>query len=383
MRQHHTTQQAILGLLLALGLAISPQAIVQSSTPIGALYGANVACDPAIATCTPIPLAVSILCTVSCPLRVSPSYASGTEFWAASGSGAGNCARSTDGGATWPACTTQPSTTSQNELYAGASDGSVVVVMRENGPTRCDIRRSPDNGATWPLVFTQAVNCDVGSIEGQYLYCLADGRCEAAMNTANTFRIYRSTDNGQSWLAGETGSASCGTSAGAAWDGSNGIIPSENPGCGGGNLATAFFSTADSYAVSTAWTGAQGDCWGQVIYNGTARAICQGSVATPDNRYSLRSSTGALVASLTLPGALLTSIDAGGLALAPFTNVLYILATRATDAGIYVSQDNLASFNLIGTLGAGVTVRGGNMFYSGGCIYIAGGITRRFAKICR
>jgi len=95
----------------------------------------------------------------------------------------------------------------------------------------------------------------------------------------------------------------------------------------------------------------------------------------------VRTSTGALLASLTLPGALLTSIDAGGPAIAPFTNTLYLLATTTTSLiGIYLSRDNLSTFNLLATMTS--QVRGGNLFYTNGCIYGSAGVATRFFKVC-
>jgi hypothetical protein len=99
-------------------------------------------------------------------------------------------------------------------------------------------------------------NCNPSNNEGQYLYCLSDGRCEVVLNVANVYKVFRSSNNGQSWVLGvEGGSASCGTGAGAEWDGSAGIMPSIDPGCGGGNLSLAFSAIADVWVISTAWTG--------------------------------------------------------------------------------------------------------------------------------
>jgi hypothetical protein len=380
-------RHALFGSLVILGLLLGLLGSVPAQTPVGAVYGGALACDPAIITCQGVPLTISVLCTVTCPLRVSPSYASSTEFWAATGTGVGNCVRSTDGGATWPACTTQPFGTGSNELYAGASDGSVIAIGTETAGPTCTIRRSTNNATSWTTTFTLVTTCSPSNNEGQYLYCLADGRCELSTYTGGVgFRIIRSSDNGNNWVADAASAVGLNCAkAGSIWDGSNGLDPSEDTGagCGGAFSATAYSAAGDVWAQSTPWTGTQGDCWGQVIYNGSPVAVCQGAGAAPDNRYTLRDSPGPLVASLVLPGALLTSIDAGGPAIAPFTDILYIIATRSTDAGIYVSLDNLNTFNLVGTLGAGVTVRGGNIFYSGGCIYFAGGIPRRFTKICR
>jgi len=374
-------KKLLIGLLLVVlcGIGISTDAAGPSR-----IVGLSSECDTNNIGCIVIPLTMSTLCTgATCPFRSSFSYTDSTRFWGSVGSGTGACITSTNGGTTWNACTAQPFVTGANELYAGASDGSVIALGTTTGPTTCTFRRSTDNAVNWSTTFTLAVDCNPGNNEGQYLYCLNNGICEAALNNSNlnTFRIFRSSDNGQNWTTGETGSASCGTGAGSVWNGSSGIIPSMDPGCGGGNLATAFNAVTDTWTVSTAWTGTQGSCWGQVIISNVGYASC-GSAIT----YGFYTSTGATFRTFVLPGATL-AVNNGGVAFALDSTVIYVFATATVPAGIgaYVSRDAGVTFGRLGTetSGGGAGIRGGNAFFANGCVYWSGGTTtRRFAKIC-
>jgi hypothetical protein len=349
------------------------------------IAGLQGSCDTTLTGCQPIPLNMTTLCTTlgtGCPFRASPSYTSSTKFWGANGIGNGSCIVSTDGGITWPACASEPFGTGSNEVYAEASDGSVIAWGTTTGPSTCTGARSINNATSWVTTFTLVENCSPGNLEGQYLFCLRDGRCEVILNVANTYKLFRSSDNGQSWTKGaETGSASCAIGSGASWDGSVGILPPNNPGCGAGNLATAFSASGDAWTISTAWTGTQGECWGSAIIGGVGYGSC-GSVTT----YGMYTSTGAIFKTYVLPGATVAATN-GGVAGAYNSTTVYVLATATVPSGIgvYVSRDSATSFTRIGTetSGGGNGIRGGHMFSANGCMYwVGGGTTRRFAKIC-
>lgn len=359
----------VVGILLSIGI---PQA-----EAIRSIVGTQVACDTTFSGCQAIPLKMTTLCTISCVQQSSFSFTNSSRFWGTNTSGVGICKTSTDGGATWPACTAQPFTTGNREFYAGAADGSVIAIGTPTGPNTCTIKRSTDNGASWTTVFTVVQQCTAGAFEGQRLYCLSDGRCEFVGTDGSTFTIFRSADSGNSWAAGETGTGgNCGYTN-VAWDGNAGILPSEATGCGGGNIAKAGVAAADSWTTSVVWDGSQGDCWGAVVYNGVGRALC----ATTN--IQMRSSAGALVSSFTLPGAT-NLIDNGGIGVGFKTNVLYVVAQQASPSsiGVWVSQDNLVTFNLIGVFSGGGTTRGGNVFVANGCIYVTAGSPSLFGKIC-
>ena len=371
---------ALAGVLLSLFLLVGPSPSSFAVTPIGALYGASLGCDPNNAGCIAIPLTVSTLCTVSCPQQTSFSFTDASRFWGTTG-GVGAGVTSTNGGLSWSALASQPFAAGNREFYAGASDGSVIAI---GSPAAvCTVRRSIDNGASWSTVFTNAGGCTSGTLEGQRLFCIGTGACNY-VDVTGTRQVLTTSDNGQNWTLTTTANIAPNCSmTNVPWDGSLGIAPSEATGCGGGGIARTALLSGGVWTDSTAWTGTQGDCWEGVNFNGVSYAVCQGAGAAPDGRYTLRTSTGALFKSLDLPGALITSIDAGGIAFSPFTNSLYIVVTMiAGQPGVFVSRDGANTFAQIGT--APAPLRGGNMFYSGGCVYFttAGAGAPSFTKIC-
>lgn len=359
----------ITGLLLVLFMCLP--ALKSDAVTVQTIVGSQVNCDTALTGCQSFPSSVSILCTgATCPIRSSFSYTNTTRFW---GNGA-TCLTSTDSGATWGACTTDPYSiaTYTLETVFGASDGSVIAVATRTGPFECNITRSTNNGTSWTQVFTDgAVDCRSGGLEGQRGYCLADGKCIyiAGVNSSALYRIYKSSDNGQTWVLDSTGAAGNPVSySGAAWNGSSGIgIPQIT----GGGTTKATVAVANVWTSSADWPNV-GDCWGAVVNNGLENAICYGGAG-----YTVRSGTGALIANITLPGAL-ALIDSGGVGYGYSTNNLYILATKPTEVGVYLSRDNLATFAQIGSFSG--SVRGGNMFTTNGCIYFS--TLQRFGKIC-
>jgi len=328
----------------------------------------------------PLPLTITTLCTVSCAYRASPSLISSTRFWAASGQGVGACITSTDGGAVWSACASQPFASGGNEMYAEAADGSIIAVSHTVGPTTCTFKRSTDNAATWNTQFTELVACSPGNNEGQYLYCLSDGRCEFSTNSTSFYRIYRSSNNGVTWAAGETASSFCSGGSGAQWNGTVGVIAITQPGCGGGNLTGSYTALADTWALSIVWSGTQGDCWGPVVYNGSGMTICN-----PGGQWKMINPNGSLYKNFTLPGST-NLVDNGGVAISFATNLIYVFAQQAspTKIAVWVSQDDLTTFIEVGTFnGGGAGIRGGHAFYANGCIYVVAGGTLMFGKICR
>lgn len=361
-------------LLIALFICVP----VLKSDAVTMTIGAQANCDTTITSCIAFPTQLTALCvSASCPFRTNPSYTSSTRFWGTFLSGNSQCVTSTDGGVTWPACTTQPFVASTQEYYAEASDGSVIAAGSTAGT--CTIRRSTNGTVSWTDVFTQAVACLGNNTEGQTLHCLSNGTCELISSTTadSKFRMFRSTDNGASWTAVTVDTLGTNDLAsGSAWNGSAGIsaaISSIN------GLATAFVAIGDVWISSAAWANI-GDCWGNVVYNNVGRAICYSA----GTGYTVRAGDGTLVSSIVLPGAAL-GIDIGGPAFSNTTNALYVLATTTTSTlGIWLSRDNLNTFVLIGQSSAAIGgVRGGNMFMTNGCVYFTGGVARfMFGKIC-
>lgn len=374
-------KKLLIGLLLAILCEVG---ITGSEAQVRQIVGGQAECDTALSGCNPIPLTVTTLCTVSCPVEVSPSFLNSNQFWGSTRT-VGTCRRSVNGGTTWAACATQPFTTGNREFYAETANGSIIAVGTPTGPNTCTIRQSINNGTSWSTVFTQVGACTSGLFEGQRLICLNNGQCTFLGSDASTAQVFRTSNNGTSWVAGESAvAANCGI-VGAVWDGTIGIMPSQAPGCGGGGIARTFVASGDVWTQSATWNGTQGDCWGKLILNGVVYATCQSSGATPDGRYTLRTSTGTNFLSMTIPNALITSIDAGGVGIAPFANTVYMMAQVISGGtmGTWVSRDSGASFTQITSFtGGGAGIRGGDAFFANGCVYFAVGLTPMFGKIC-
>ena len=372
---------ALAGLLLLL-LAVPVHAASVQSIAGGAL-----ACPASNTNCFPIPLTLTPLCTAIsvCPKNTSFSYTNSSRFWGVDPV-AQTCRTSTDGGAVWGNCTTQPFTPAISMMIAGAPDGGVIAVGSVAGPV-CTFRRSTDNGSNWTTVFTQAVDCSESANNGTWLYCLADSRCESihpGVVSGTVNRIYRSSDNGVTWGIGETSTNTwIAIDGSAAWNGLAGFAHTVNA------SARAFTANSDLWANSAIWPAGPTQCSAPVIYNGNPYGLCfDNSVPT----YRLYDTSGTVFSTLTLPNANLTG-TAPAVALAPFGNSLYVIATLGRNPtpcggglcpiGIWLSRNNLVSFELIATTADAVNnATTGNAFYANGCIYFSSGTTIMFGKIC-
>lgn len=342
------------------------------------VVGTQSECDTTNTGCQPIPLTVTNLCVNAgglCPIRAAQSFTDTTRFWGTINS-VGACSTSTDGGATWGACTTQPFSSGAKEHYAGASDGSVIAVAQVAG--NCVIKRSINNGSTWTTVMTYATTsgCGGANTGGTLLKCLSNGTCEMPfINTATQFcHVLESIDNGQNWSS-ITPIASCiGAPSGSAYNGTIGIVSYQTTGA-----TTAVLNTTSGFGgwvKSAAWGVGAGDCWGSVIYNGAAHSICFSAT-----NYTMNSTAGTLELNMILPSVLAVADD-GGLAISLGTNNMYVFATMSiagAHSGIWVTRDG-SSFTLIATNPANTGMREGDVFLSNGCIYFA--ISSMFGKIC-
>ena len=365
--------------IMILGLWLSGIVKTDAQTP-RSIVGASGECDTNNAGCQPIPLTLTTLCTVSCPYVSQPSLTDANRFW---GSLVGStCNTSTNGGATWAACTTQPPAfaTGIKETYAGAADGSVIGAA-QIGTGACNIVRSVDNGANWTTVFTKASrSCSPGN-EGTLLKCRSNGVCILPFLDGGTgvCYTYASTDNGQTWAEG-TGVSTCNAApVNSSFDGTHGMVqPQTN-----GGVSHAWFTVDGStWNKSTAWPAAAGTCWGGVIYNSTSHGVCFQAT-----NYTLRDTAGALELNMTLPGVTAV-VNSGGLAYSLGSNNLYVLATwtpvsGASPIGIWITRDG-STFVLLATTPTSVNSMRGGDFYAGinGCLYFSAGTTPMFGKIC-
>jgi len=369
---------------LFVGLIVGLLLLVESSqsNAVVKVVGLSSECDTTNAGCQAIPLTLTVLCTVSCPYVSQPSLTDANRFW---GSLAGStCNTSTNGGATWVACTTQPPAFTPNgvrEAYAGAADGSVIGAAQNAGTAACDIVRSTDNGANWTTVFTVASRSCSPSNEGTLLKCRSDGKCILPFlnGGTNVCYTYVSTDNGQTWAEG-IGVATCNASpVNSSWNGTLGIVQPQ----GNGGASRAYYTTDGStWNKSTAWAAAAGTCWGGVVYNSAVHAICFSSV-----NYTLRDRDGTLELNMTLPGVL-AAVNSGGLGYSLGTNNMYVLATWLpvsgnAPIGIWLTRDG-STFTLLGKSAITTNSMRGGDFYAGinGCLYFSAGTNAIFAKIC-
>lgn len=353
---------------LLLGLAGLP-ALLPAATPIGALYGSQVACDPAVSGCIPIPLTGTLLCASGsgCPLRSAPSWTDSTRFWGTTGNAANLCRTSTDGGVTWANCASNPATITGNGFYAGASDGSVLATGT-TGAGFCTIERSINNAASWSTVYTTATKrgCNGPASSSSLLKCLpTGGACVLVVFDASTgtYRTFATTDNGQTWDDTQVSGATTNRSQTAlVFDGTLGI-------------ETILLSVADTsawntttgvWSLSAAW-GIIGDCFGALIFQGTAQGVCYISGET----YRRVTSAGALVQNMTIPGVL-QLIDTGAIALGYDASTIYVVSSLApSGVGVWVSRNAGVSFSKIFSVLNGATMSAGDIYIANGCLYVS------------
>lgn len=209
----------LLALFIILGVSAFPHTSIAGPTPVGAVMGGNVLCDPTNPGCQAFPISGSILCNgtagnLNCPQFFHPDWSQspGTTFY-----GITNRVNpplfivSTDGGTVWSPVAVQPFTAAVLNFGASmavSSDGSLLAASGQ-GANLCIIRRSTDNGASWTTVFTSLVqNCSLGFVAPTPpgMYCHeTNGYC-AFVNpfVASTITVIYSTDNGATWTVGVT-----------------------------------------------------------------------------------------------------------------------------------------------------------------------------------
>lgn len=192
-------------------IAVLLYAIQSQAATIQNIYGAAVS-----GPINDFPSVVSLLCdgsgaNLNCPQYFHPQWNDTDQenLW-----GVTNrvnppiCIRSTDGGITWVACTTQPfvaGVLSLGARMAVAANGAIIFAAGQ-GANTCIIRRSTDNGVSWSTVFTSAVQvCSVefGSPTPPQLYCSENGGyCAHVREAGGNMTVIYSTDNGANWTVG-------------------------------------------------------------------------------------------------------------------------------------------------------------------------------------
>lgn len=209
------------GCLLALWIILGLSSSTPAATPIGALLGGALACDPANPGCQPFPLNAALLCdgsgaNLDCPQFFTPDWAgtSSRFFGLTNRVNPPRCVQSTDGGTTWVLCPTNPYSAALDlfgSAFAVASDGSLIAPA-DQGTDNCIIRRSTNYGTSWSTVFTDTtagVTCgirfagfapNVIRCSSTTAYCIVIGTSGGGLTGINYFSL----DNGATWTKGPT-----------------------------------------------------------------------------------------------------------------------------------------------------------------------------------
>jgi hypothetical protein len=348
---------------------------VSQSEAIKSIVGVSSECDSTNTGCIPIPLANTTICSAGCTTLTAKSFTDANRFWG----GTSSCRTSTDGGATWGNCTTQPLSSGAQENYAEASDGSVIAIGQVT--TTCTVKRSTDQGANWTTVYTAAstaIACG-GAVTGGYrLICLSDARCtfSTVHGTTSVPIALESTDNGQTWVPTTYGAVAT-SFVSMAWDGSAGIATSN--GLRSGKYAAGWSQGAAAFASC-------GTISGSVVYNGVGYGLCKDTGT--NEIYRMMTADGALFKAITLPGVYQSS-GVGILAYSVGTNTLHVVANVAVTAGslpigVWVSRDDGVTFTKVYTSPQTVNSMGSqsSIFYTNGCVYYSGGVGTVFNKVC-
>lgn len=370
----------VVGLLIGIVSLIG----ISKSEAVTKVVGGQAECDTTNIGCNPIPLTVTILCTVGCTTLTAPSLTDSNRWWGTNTGVA--CRTSTNGGVTWGNCTSNADVAALYH-YAGTADGGVLAAGVTNSGTHCKIYKSTDNAVSWVNVFDDAVqfNCGNGGPNGgTRLKCALNGKCELNfLGTGNIAQTVESTDNGNSW----TRTALTGivyNPISLVFDGSKGF---STPGGGdGGSNFKAFIYDGGPWSLSTVWP-ALVRCFPSTILNGSGASVCQTGITTT---YTVRNSTGALISTQTLPNASPIT-NAGMVGMSPVGNALYLIMTDDNSVGgprigVWVTTNGLSDGTMVriftGPLNLSVNNQS-DIHYINGCIYFSAGAgLPLFAKIC-
>lgn len=367
-------KNGLIGLLIGL---VSLTGIVQSEA-VFKIVGSQAACDTTFAGCSPIPLTVTTLCTVSCTRLSSPSLTDSSRMW---GTDTSNCRTSVYGGVTWANCASNPDVAVLYH-YASAADGSVLAAGITNGGTHCKIYKSTNNATSWVNVFDDAVvsNCgDGGASGGTRLKCGANGTCALVFANTGTAQTVVSTNNGDSWVRTALTAISY-TPISLVFNGTSGF---STPTLSDGISNFKAFRYSGGWSLGATWPAVT-RCWPSIALSGGS-SLCQtGGTGTS---YTLRSgAAGALVNTISIPNGI-TSANPGMIAINPFGNALYVVTNDdAGKMGVWVGLDGTTASTLVrvftGPAALAMTNQS-DINYANGCIYFsAGNVTPIFAKIC-
>jgi hypothetical protein len=224
--------------------------------------------------------------------------------------------------------------------------------------------------------------CNTSTNGGTQLTCLDDDTCTFVyVNGSSNIKVVRSEDDGMTWTQ-VLGTGSTGVSVYSLTVDSIGGSSPPNASVG---TQIGVFAIGSVWSASSAWS-ISSSCWGSFVMNNVAYGVCysgSGSV------YHIRRiSTGALVQSPTLPGALALTSN-GGLSYSPSNNIIYTLVSWQPPSGnapigIYVSKNGGSTYALLTTVPVSVSMREGDIWKHpiNGCLYFSAGNTPMIGKVC-
>jgi len=361
-------------LLLCMTGGILPSSASSQPVSIGAIYGAQIGCDPTFPGCHAPPLTLTVLCNqfvvnVNCPKTFHPSWIDNERFWGSDGT---NCVTSANGGVNWSTCAVQPFAGTVTHV-ASTTNGNIVAVSSVAGT--CTIKLSINNGSSWATQFTDANQCLPIASASQMVRCQpSSGQCDYVFASPGvTTRTYRTVDNGNSWVQSNTASAVVQSATSMVFDTSSGIA--------GGSVSIGTreaLATGGSWGVSNAWTGSNN--YGgatAALWSGTSTLFAYEGVALVYRRLD---SIGSVLKSFTPVGARVTGFPSiTCFQLSSFVAYCAGEVPAGTQA-IWISQDDLTTFTLL-TSNAQVAGRA-TFFIVNGAVYISiSGTTGAFYRV--
>lgn len=351
----------ITNLLLSLILLLVASS-AHAQTANTTIYGANLACPQDNPICNPPPQTLVALCNqfvvgVNCPRTFHPSWVNVLRFWGSSGA---NCVTSSDGGANWALCASQPFAEPIVQV-ASSTDGSVIAVTSVAGI--CTIKQSIDNAVSWSTRFTDANNCAPTLSASQMVRCqVTSGRCDYMfVEGADRTRTYRSDDNGSTWTQTNVLDSLIVSANSSSFDGNAGLL-------GGiiNNNRKSVFSSGGDWSVSSGWPAPASNY-------GTTTASLKNSLPIG---YTVNLSTliyhqldenGNVTATFLPVGA-----DTGNVSLSVLqysSSIFYMVGFKAGGQAFWISTNNLVTNSLLAENAA----NGGlaTLYNVGGVIYIS------------
>lgn len=317
-----------------------------------------------------------------CPRIVAPDWStSGLVMYGTDPT----CRKSTNGGADWVACTTQPSATNNNTSIAVASNGAVLWAGNDAGGTVYNIRRSTNGSVSWGTVYTTATVSLSSSANTSLIKCAeTTSTCLAVyLSAGNTVQVLTSTNNGATWANATNGTYNDAINSFAiSNDGTVAMVPVNAP---LGSTTSITFSGGSWGRSTLNWaTAAGGNCQTNYVALSLHRAICTDTSSGTD--ITTRDDEGVVLNTFNLsarfPGGA-TRLIAN--TISPSSSTIVMVGNNSSgDTTIWFSNDLGLTWAAQGTLSEQVT-QPFDSFYLNNCAYfsyLASGLNGRLTKIC-